>query len=84
MNVSNPTKVMDLVSEHLLRGGLQKQKAWIVLGISSKRLCVNGTDTAIVGQMFSLGMVLFSSRAYAKEASALRSVILFLISSSKL
>lgn len=54
------------------------------LGISKKRLCVNGMDKAIVGQMFSLGVALFSSRAYPKETSAIRSVVLFLISSLKL
>lgn len=63
---------------------LQEQKAWISLGKSHQRLCVNGTDKAIVGQVFSLGMVLFSSGAYPKETSALRSVVLFLISSLKL
>lgn len=59
---------------------VQKLKAWISLGISGKRLWANGTDKGIAGQVFFLGMVLFSGRAYPKETSALRSVVLFLIS----
>lgn len=56
---------------------LQKQKAWPRLGMSSKRLCVNGPDRAVAGQ----GRVLCSHRAYPKETSILRRVVLVLISS---